>query len=110
MDRYGLRIKKKVFYIVVSSSSCRDGLGRGRHEAMSGRCDLGRHLVGSGSMSARPSKVHDVGPWLLLMLLLLLLLLLLFLVLPLLLMLKDKLLVGNLFFLSLLARFERDHK
>ena len=63
MDRYGLRIKKKVFYIVVlSSSSCRDGLGRGRHGAMSGRCDLGRHLVGSGSMSGRPSKVHDVGP------------------------------------------------
>ena len=66
MDRYGLRKKKKVFYIVVvSSSSCRDGLGRGRHGAMSGRYDLGRHLVGSGSMSERPLKVHDVGPWLL---------------------------------------------
>ena len=51
------------YIVVLSSSSCRDGLGRGRHEAMSGRCDLGRHLVGSGSMSGRPSKVHDVGPW-----------------------------------------------
>ena len=64
MDRYGLRMKKRVVYIVVvSSGSCRAGLGRGRHGAMSGRYDLGRHLVGSGSRSALPSKVHDVGPW-----------------------------------------------
>ncbi len=59
-------MKKRVVYIVVvstvSSGSCRAGLGRGRHGAMSGRYDLGRHLVGSGSRSALPSKVHDVGP------------------------------------------------
>ena len=43
------------------TSSCRVGVGRGRHGAMSGRHELGRHTVGSRSMSARPSILHDAG-------------------------------------------------
>ena len=59
--RVGHFFSRKIV-VVVSSSTCRVVVGRGRHGAMSGRYDLGRHLVGSGSRSARPSKAHDVGP------------------------------------------------